>query len=83
MSTTTSLQDIPHYVSVETWLQRTGMSRTDTYRKLGEGTLKAKKIGRKTLIDFPAGIAWIESQPNAAERSRHHKIKRPPAISNG
>lgn len=66
MSTTTSLQDVPHYVSVETWLQRTGMSRTDTYRKLGEGTLKAKKIGRKTLIDFPAGIAWIESQPNAA-----------------
>ena len=65
MSTAPTPQDVPHYVSMETWLQRTGMSRTDTYRKLGEGTLKAKKIGRKTVIDFRAGMAWIESLPDA------------------
>lgn len=65
MSTTTSSQDGPHYVSVETWLHHTGMSKTDTYRKLGNGSLKAKKIGRKTVIDFRAGMAWIESLPDA------------------
>lgn len=65
MSTAPTPQDVPHYVSMETWLQRTGMSRTDTYRKLGEGILRAKKIGRKTVIDFRAGMAWIESLPDA------------------
>ncbi|MFE8873960.1 hypothetical protein ACE4RV_12515 [Acetobacter persici] len=65
MSTAPTPQDVPHYVSVEAWSQRTGMSRTDTYRKLGEGTLKAKKIGRKTVIDFRAGMTWIESLPDA------------------
>ncbi|MFT9026577.1 hypothetical protein [Acetobacter indonesiensis] len=65
MSTTLPQHDAPHYVSVDAWLARTGMSRTDTYRKLGEGVLKAKKIGRKTVIDFRAGMAWIESLPDA------------------
>ena len=65
MNTEDHKHDVPHYVSVEAWLMRTGMSRTDTYRKLGEGTLRAKKIGRKTVIDFRAGMAWIESLPDA------------------
>lgn len=65
MSASGHNQDAPHYVSVETWLSCTGMSRTDTYRKLGEGVLKAKKIGRKTVIDFRVGMAWIESLPDA------------------
>lgn len=65
MSIAPTPQNVPHYVSVDVWLQRTGMSRTDTYRKLGEGVLKAKKIGRKTIIDFRAGMAWIESLPDA------------------
>lgn len=56
---------VPEYVSVDTWLLKTGMSRTDTYRKLNLGVLRAKKIGRKTLINFREGIAWIESQPDA------------------
>ncbi|MPQ73634.1 hypothetical protein [Acetobacter senegalensis] len=61
-----AVNNVPHYVSVKGWMERTGMTRTDTYRKLGEGVLKAKKIGRKTVIDFQAGITWLESLPDAA-----------------
>ncbi|KGB23428.1 hypothetical protein ApDm4_2062 [Acetobacter pomorum] len=41
------------------------MSRTDTYRKLGDGSLHGKKIGRKTVIDFQAGLTWLASLPDA------------------
>lgn len=58
-------EGLPHYVSIEAWIKRTGMSRTDTYRKLGDGILRGKKIGRKTIIDFSAGMAWIASLPDA------------------
>ncbi|ANA13403.1 hypothetical protein CBI36_04625 [Acetobacter oryzifermentans] len=53
------------YVSVSDWITRTGMSRTDTYRKLGDGSLHGKKIGRKTVIDFQAGLTWLASLPDA------------------
>ncbi|MDT8870326.1 hypothetical protein RAA17_01690 [Komagataeibacter rhaeticus] len=55
----------PHYVSVVEWVARTGMSRTQTYRKLNDGKLIAKKLGSRTVIDFRAGLAWLASLPNA------------------
>jgi len=59
-----------HFVTIETWLSDSGMSRTDTYRKLGAGLLRAKKVGRRTLIDYPHALAWLRSMPDAVITTR-------------
>lgn len=54
---------IPDFVPIAVWVSRTGISRSKTYELLGSGELTAKKIGRRTLIDFRAGLAWLDAQP--------------------
>jgi hypothetical protein len=44
----------------------TGVNRTATYAALGDGHLRAIKIGRRTLIDVPHGLAWLASLPQAS-----------------
>lgn len=55
----------PYFVTVDNWCSRTGISKSDTYRKLGAGILRAKKVGRRTLIDFQHGLAWLRARPDA------------------
>ncbi|WP_286705358.1 MULTISPECIES: helix-turn-helix domain-containing protein [unclassified Acidiphilium] len=55
----------PDFVSIQVWAGRTGISRSKTYELLASGDLKARKIGRRTLIDFQHGLSWIENQPLA------------------
>ena len=54
----------PQYESIADWRRRSGMSTTAVYSALGEGHLKAKKLGRKTVIDVAAGLAWLASRPS-------------------
>jgi excisionase family DNA binding protein len=65
----TNSQD-PHYVTIAEWVSRTGISRAKTYELLADHVLKSHKIGARTLLDFAAGLAWIEAQPAAVVRKR-------------
>ncbi len=41
-----------------------GVGRDAVYRAMTSGKLKAKKLGRRTLITTEALTAWIESLPD-------------------
>ena len=53
----------PNFVSIPNWVRRTGISRSKTYELLAAGELSARKVGRRTLIDLKAGLAWLDEQP--------------------
>lgn len=53
----------PNFVTVPEWIARSGISRSRTYELLGTGDLRARKVGRRTLIDLRAGLAWLDAQP--------------------
>lgn len=54
---------IPNFVSIGEWTTRSGVSRSRTYELLASGELKARKVGRRTLIDLHAGLTWLNEQP--------------------
>ena len=57
-------QDIqPRYVSIKEWCRMSGQGMTSTYAALARGELTAIKMGRRTLVDVEAGIAWLRSRP--------------------
>ncbi len=58
-----SQDSAPDFVSIPTWVKRTGISRSKTYELLAAGELSARKVGRRTLIDLRAGLAWLDAQP--------------------
>lgn len=62
--------DQPHYVTIPEWVKRTGISRAKTYELMAENVLQSRKIGARTLVDFIAGLAWIDAQPAAKIRQR-------------
>jgi hypothetical protein len=61
-----------------------GMSRSGTYEALGDGRLRAVKLGSKTLVDFEHGLAYLASLPPAKittghRRNRHRRHNAPVA----
>ena len=53
----------PKYESIADWRRRSGMSITAIYAALGENHFSAIKLGRKTVIDVEAALAWLATQP--------------------
>lgn len=43
------------------------LGRTKTYQELGKGTLKAVKLGKRTLIRTESAVAWLDAQPGYGE----------------
>jgi hypothetical protein len=62
------------YGTIDEWIAASGMGRTTTYEKLGAGHFRAIKSGKRTLIDFESGFAYLDSLPAA-------KIRPPPVRS--
>ena len=56
----------PDFVTIPAWVRRTGISRSKTYELLAAGELTARKVGRRTLIDLKAGLAWLDARPAPA-----------------
>lgn len=56
---------IPAYAPVNDWCGLSGLSRTRTYALLGDGVLRAKRLGGRTLIDVRHGLDWLASLPDA------------------
>ena len=59
----------PAFASIDDWCVISGMSRRSTYERLGSGELRAIKVGSKTLMDVPYGLAWLRSRPAAIIRA--------------
>jgi excisionase family DNA binding protein len=55
----------PKFVTIQTWVELSGIGRSTSYKLLAAGELHARKIGRRVLIDFEAGMAWLAAQPAA------------------
>ena len=58
----------PEYTTIPNWCALSGMGRSATYEALGRGDLRAVKLGTRTLIDVPLGLAWLDSRPAAVIR---------------
>lgn len=56
--------DKPISISVNEALVRYGIGRTKLYELLGNGSLKAKKLGAKTLIDVASADVFFETPPD-------------------
>lgn len=56
---------LPAFAPVNDWCSISGLSRSRTYTLLGEGVLKAKRLGGRTLIDVRFGLAWLAALPDA------------------
>jgi hypothetical protein len=60
------------------WCQISGIGKTTTYYWLAAGRLKAKKAGKRLLIDVEHGLKAIKELPDADIRVRP-PIRRKPA----
>jgi hypothetical protein len=56
------------YATIPDWCQLSGMRPASTYDALSRGDLRAKKIGKRVLIDVQHGLAWIHGLPDAQIR---------------
>ena len=55
----------PRYASIPHWCVISGMGRTRTYEEAGKGNLRIIKVGGRSLVDVPHGLAWLDSLPEA------------------
>lgn len=55
----------PKYSPIPVWLGISGLGRTKTYEMLGDGTLRAIKVGKRILIDVEHGLAVLAAMPAA------------------
>jgi len=53
--------------NLDTFCQASGLGRTDTYRAIREGKLKAKKRGNKFIVLKPDGEEYLRSLPDAVD----------------
>jgi hypothetical protein len=65
------------YCTIEDWIFISGMGRRVTYDALGRGDLKAVKVGKRTLINCEAGLAWMAAQPAAVIKPMRRKPSLP------
>ncbi len=59
---------LPAYATIPDWCDLSGFGRAKTYDLLSKGHLKAKKVGRRVLIDVAHGMRYVRSQPDADVR---------------
>lgn len=57
-----------HYATITRWCHLSGMGRTRTYEEAALGNLRIIKVGGRSLVDVPHGLAWMRSLPTAQIR---------------
>jgi excisionase family DNA binding protein len=62
-------------LSIKDFCQNYGVGRSLTYQLIGAGTLEAKKLGAKTLIDRASADAWYSSLPSFGPARRITKMR--------
>jgi hypothetical protein len=53
------------FATIDVWMQISGIGRTTTYQWLAAGRLKAKKSGKRLLIDVTHGLRQVRALPDA------------------
>lgn len=56
------------YGTIDQWRDDSGMGRSVTYEEIGLGNIKAVKVGKRTLIDYESGWAYLARLPLAKIR---------------
>jgi excisionase family DNA binding protein len=67
--------ETPTALSIKNFCQMYGIGRSLTYELIGAGTLEAKKLGAKTLIDRASAERWYCSLPGFCPASRIMKMR--------
>lgn len=57
------------YGTVDEWVRDSGMGRTSTYAALAAKHFRAVKSGKRTLIDYDSGFAYLDSLSHAEIRT--------------
>jgi hypothetical protein len=65
----------PVYASVNDICARHACSRSQLYRLLGDGAIKAKKNGPRLLIDVATADAYFASLPDAKIKQDKYRSK--------
>jgi hypothetical protein len=63
----------PHYAPIPQWCAISGMGRTRTYEEAGKGNIRIIKVGGRSLVDVPHGLAWLRSLPEAKLGRAHRQ----------
>jgi excisionase family DNA binding protein len=61
--------ELPELLTVADFVARYRVSRTATYRLFTSGALRAKKVGRRTMIARSDADRWVSSLPPAIPRA--------------
>lgn len=65
------------FVTIEGFKDQTGIGRTRAYYLLGEGSLRAIKVGKRTLIDMDHALNWLNNRPTANIQCKRGSIATP------
>jgi hypothetical protein len=69
------MEDItPKFATITRWCQISGMGRTRVYEEAGAGNIRIIKVGGRSLVDVPHGLAWMRSLPSATITPGRRKI---------
>lgn len=59
------MERVPELLTIQDFVACFRVSRTATYRLLASGALKARKVGRRTMIARADAEAWLRALPAA------------------
>src|SRR5262249_5008420 len=68
--------DTPIALSIKDFCRNYGVGRSLAYQLIGSGTLEAKKLGAKTLIDSASAERWYRSLPEFSPARRITKMRK-------
>lgn len=66
----------PKYAPLPKWGAISGLGRSKSYELLGDGKLRAIKVGRRLLIDVEHGLEYLATMPTAVIRQA--RSRKPP-----
>jgi hypothetical protein len=52
------------FATIRRWQIISGMGRSMVYHALANGQLRAKRLGKLTMIDVQHGLVWLNNQPD-------------------
>ena len=64
-----SLQPMPVSLSVRDAALMTSLSTKEVYDRVNDGTIPARRNGRRILIDYDALVQWYRSLPTVTDAS--------------
>ena len=68
--------------TVDRFCEKYGIGKTKLYEEMNEGRLKARKLGKKTLIAFSEAERWLNSLPEREAQKPRPPVWRPVSSQN-